>query len=131
MAYISKDDFNRLGYELVNADKFEQFRQSAEMAIDRATMDFYRLHDINADVDILRAEDFKRSICEMIVYFDYQGTGKSYELDDNSYQNVTVGRLHLQPGNSAMPSDKKSGLTNEAYYLLAIHGLLNRGVAHL
>lgn len=131
MAYIELKDYRSLGYVIEDEQNFDKYRQSAEMVIDRATRNFYRNYDLTKDADVDRVADFKRAVAEMVAYYDYQGGSKSYELNENNYNSVSIGRLSLSPYKQGLSDTLQSGLTDEAYNCLAIHGLLYRGVDHL
>ncbi|ETA75090.1 hypothetical protein [Ligilactobacillus equi] len=127
MAYLTLDEFKSLGYDLEDKTVFTAYANQAGLVIDRATNGFYRKHSLVDDVDLERVTDFKRANAEMISYYAYQGSSKSYELKDGDYKSVSIGRLNLTPNVSSQAS-LKNGLTEEAYYLLASHGLLYRGL---
>ena len=55
------------------------------------------------------------------------GINKSYDLAQNEFTSITVGRLSLSPA-SNVGSTMKNGLCTEAYNLLGRYGLLYRGV---
>lgn len=125
--YLSFKDYSDYGYDSVDEETFEKIIKKAERMIDVATHDFYVIHDIEKDAFKLRVQSFKRAICEQVDFIN-SGGGTSYEMANDNFSSVSIGRLSLTPG--AKLSDKVlAGVCNESYTLLLRYGLLYRGVA--
>lgn len=127
MAYLTYNEYVEFGYRL-DEDVFNELVKDAERIIDLATNDFYKVHDdILVDKSKRRVETFKTAICEQIDFMRETGINKSYDLAQNEFTSITVGRLSLNPA-SNVGSTMKNGLCTEAYNLLGRYGLLYRGV---
>ena len=126
MAYLTYDEYVELGYRL-DEDAFNNLVKSAERIIDLATNDFYKVHDILVDKLKRRVETFKMAICEQVDFMHATGINKSYDLAQNEFTSITVGRLSLNPAGN-VGATMKNGLCTEAYNLLGRYGLLYRGV---
>ncbi|MCR1902296.1 hypothetical protein [Ligilactobacillus apodemi] len=125
--YLNFEDYTGFGYDSVDEQTFNKVIKKAERMIDVATRDFYVIRDIERDAFSLRVQAFKRAICEQIDFIN-AGGGTSYEMANDNFSSVSIGRLSLTPG--AKVSDKViGGLCIEAYTILLHYGLLYRGVA--
>lgn len=67
------------------------------------------------------------AICEQVDFMHATGISKSYDLAQNEFTSITVGRLSLSPAGN-VGTTMKNGLCTEAYNLLGRYGLLYRGV---
>ena len=124
---ISFEDYVSLGYDAVDTNDFDRIAKKAERMIDNATRDFYVIRNIEEDTFGLRAQAFKRAICEQIDFIN-AGGGTSYDMANSNFSSVSIGRLSLTPGDK-VSNKVVAGLCREAYTLLAHYGLLYRGVA--
>lgn len=126
MSYLTYDEYKELGFELEEA-KFNQYLKRAESQIDSVTRNFYRSMSINTDEVKDRVEAFKKAICEQIDFLAYAGSETSYQLAQNDYNSVSIGRLSLSTKNG-LADTVISGVCMEARDLLGRYGLLFTGV---
>ena len=126
MAYLTYSEYVEFGYRL-DEDAFNDLVKGAERIIDLATNNFYKVHDILVDKSKRRVETFKMAICEQVDFMYATGINKSYDLAQNEFTSITVGRLSLSPAGN-VGATMKNGLCTEAYNLLGRYGLLYRGV---
>lgn len=126
MSYLTYDEYKELGFELEEA-KFNQYLKRAESQIDSVTRNFYRSMSINTDEVKDRVEAFKTAICEQVNFLAYAGSETSYQLAQNDYNSVSIGRLSLSP-KSGLADTVIGGVCMEARDLLGRYGLLFTGV---
>ncbi|ASD50627.1 MAG TPA: hypothetical protein DCR08_06360 [Lactobacillus sp.] len=124
--YLSFEDYLKLGYDAVDSNAFDESVRKAERMINRATRDFYVIHNIEEDTFVLRVQAFKRAICEQVDFIN-AGGGTSYDMANSNFSSVSIGRLSLTPGDK-VSNRVVAGLCREAYTILAHYGLLYRGV---
>ncbi|MHC5523337.1 head-tail connector protein [Ligilactobacillus saerimneri] len=126
MSYLSYDEYKSLGFNL-EEQQFDKYLKRAESQIDSATRAFYRSVDIGTDQVEDRVAAFKTAICEQVDFLAYAGSETSYQLAQNDYNSVSIGRLSLSP-KSGLADTVVGGVCMEARDLLGRYGLLFTGV---
>lgn len=126
MSYLTYDEYKELGFELEEA-KFNQYLKRAESQIDSVTRAFYRSLDIDTDQVEDRVTAFKTAICEQVDFLAYAGSETSYQLAQDSYNSISIGRLSLSP-KQGLADTVVGGVCLEARDLLGRYGLLFTGV---
>lgn len=124
--YLSFEDYIGYGYDAITSEEFEQIIKKAERMLNAVTHDFYVIHDLDQDTFKLRVQAFKRALCEQIDFI-HAGGGASYEMAQQSYNSVSIGRLSLTPADK-ISNKTIGGVCREAYTLLVQYGLVYRGV---
>lgn len=126
MSYLTYNEYQALGFKL-EEQQFNQYLKRAESQIDSATRAFYRSVDIDTDQVEDRVTAFKTAICEQVDFLAYAGSETSYQLAQDSYNSISIGRLSLSPKNS-LADTIVGGVCLEARDLLGRYGLLFTGV---
>ena len=126
MSYLTYDEYQALGFKL-EEQQFTQYLKRAESQIDSVTRAFYRSVDIDTDPLQERVTAFKTAICEQIDFLAYAGSETSYQLAQDSYNSISIGRLSLSP-KQGLADTVVGGVCMEARDLLGRYGLLFTGV---
>lgn len=126
MSYLTYDEYQALGFKL-EEQQFTQYLKRAESQIDSVTRAFYRSVDIDTDQVEDRVTAFKTAICEQIDFLAYAGSETSYQLAQDSYNSISIGRLSLSP-KQGLADTVVGGVCMEARDLLGRYGLLFTGV---
>lgn len=126
MSYLTYDEYQALGFNL-EEQQFTQYLKRAESQIDSVTRAFYRSVDIDTDPSQDRVAAFKTAICEQVDFLAYAGSETSYQLAQDSYNSISIGRLSLSP-KQGLADTVVGGVCMEARDLLGRYGLLFTGV---
>lgn len=126
MSYLTYDEYQALGFKL-EEQQFDKYLKRAESQIDSVTRNFYRSMSINTDEVKDRVTAFKTAICEQIDFLAYAGSETSYQLAQDSYNSISIGRLSLSP-KQGLADTVVGGVCMEARDLLGRYGLLFTGV---
>ena len=125
--HLTYAEYTDLGFsDLSSADGFEKIEHQAQRAVDGVIDYFYQDHDISKDTNAKRVDAYKSAICEQIDFINQTGITASYANGDD-FNNISIGRLSLQPSNHVVSDGMIHGVCKEAYRLLAHYGLLYRG----
>lgn len=129
MSYLAFDQYQKLGFSLINHDDFAALEQNAEQIFDAQTNAFYKFHDINEDRDTQRVNLFRRALAVQCEFEQQTGIKSAYDLVSTQLTHATFGRTSLETSGSAKQlTYGNTGLAIPAYRLLALTGLLYRGV---
>lgn len=90
MAYLTKEEFDKLGFE-VEGD-FDKLLKRAELAIDAYTRDFYSLNSFDSD-NTARKKAVKRATAYQVAYLDSSGIMTAE--DKQSIASMSVGRTSV------------------------------------
>lgn len=132
MAYLSYEEFSKLGFELTN-EKFASLLLRAENQISLATLRYYEFHDFNTDFEF-RTKAYKWAIAYQVVYMDEQNV---LSADDVANKPVSVSQSIGQTNISKSYGTRSdsdvggsSAVSLEAINQLRLTGLLYRGIKH-
>lgn len=122
-------DYADMGYSSFNGDDqaFKTAERQAQRAVDAASGYFFQDHDIAKDQNQRRVDYYRGAICEQMEFIFLTGMQASYD-SSSDLKAITVGRLNIQPANTAGIASKLiNGVCKEAYDMLYQAGLLYRG----
>lgn len=123
MAYLTKEEFDKLGFE-VEGD-FDKLLKRAELAIDAFTRDFYFLNSFDTDIEA-RKKAVKRATAFQIAYLDSSGIMTAE--DRQSIASMSVGRTSVsyrtgsQNGSDSLSLAERYNLSRDAENWLRMAG---------
>lgn len=128
--------YTDLGFKKLDENVFDNVVTDSEVLISNLTLDYYRLHDIDDDLNSdnlflkYKATQYQRAICLQCEYANELGDGSLIGQQLTALTDVQIGRTHLQRTSNAANSVTygKSGVVKSAYDILGRTGLLYRGV---
>lgn len=127
IAYLTKDEFNDLGFDRVNS--FEKLEKRAEIAINHFLNGFYDQVDFETDVDS-RKQAVKLATALQISYFNSSGIMTAE--DRQSIASVSLGRTTVSYKNTSQIAFESSryNLSLDALNVLKRAGFGYRGVGY-
>ena len=123
MAYLTKEEFDKLGFE-VEGD-FDKLLKRAELAIDAYIRDFYSLNSFDND-NKARKKAVKRATAFQIAYLDTSGVLTAE--DKQSIVSMSVGRTSIsyrsgsQNGSNSLSLAERCNLSRDAENWLRMAG---------
>lgn len=123
MAYLTKEEFDNLGFE-VEGD-FDKLLKRAELAIDAYIRDFYSLNSFDND-NKARKKAVKRATAYQVAYLDSSGIMTAE--DKQSIASMSVGRTSIsyrsgsQNGSSSLSLGERYNLSRDAENCLRMAG---------
>ena len=123
MAYLTKEEFDKLGFE-VEGD-FDKLLKRAELAIDAYTRDFYSLNSFDND-NTARKKAVKLATAFQIAYLDSSGIMTAE--DRQSIASMSVGRTSIsyrsgsQNGSNSPSLAERHNLSRDAENWLRLAG---------
>nr|DAI23199.1 MAG TPA: Putative Head Tail Connector Protein [Caudoviricetes sp.] len=117
MAYLTKEEFDKLGFE-VEGD-FDKLLKRAELAIDAYTRDFYSLNSFDSD-NTARKKAVKRATAFQIAYLDTSGVLTAE--DKQSIASMSVGRTSISYRSSSLSLGERYNLSRDAENWLRMAG---------
>ena len=123
MTYLTKEEFDKLGFE-VEGD-FDNLLKRAELAIDAYTRDFYSLNSFDSD-NTARKKAVKRAAAYQVAYLDSSGIMTAE--DKQSIASMSVGRTSIsyrsgyQNGSGSLSLGERYNLSRDAENWLRMAG---------
>lgn len=117
MAYLTKEEFDKLGFE-VEGD-FDKLLKRAELAIDAYTRDFYSLNSFDSD-NTARKKAVKRATAYQVAYLDSSGIMTAE--DKQSIASMSVGRTSISYGSGSISLGERYNLSRDAENWLRMAG---------
>lgn len=123
MTYLTKEEFDKLGFE-VEGD-FDKLLKRAELAIDAYIRDFYSLNSFDND-NKARKKAVKRATAFQIAYLDTSGVLTAE--DKQSIASMSVGRTSIsyrsssQNGSNSFSLAERCNLSRDAENWLRMAG---------
>lgn len=123
MAYLTKEEFDKLGFE-VEGD-FDKLLKRAELAIDAYIRDFYSLNSFDND-NKARKKSVKRATAYQVAYLDSSGIMTAE--DKQSIASMSVGRTSIsyrsvsQNGSNSLSLAERYNLSRDAENWLRMVG---------
>lgn len=123
MAYLTKEEFDNLGFE-VEGD-FDKLLKRAELAIDAYIRDFYFLNSFDND-NKARKKAVKRATAYQVAYLDSSGILTAE--DKQTIASMSVGRTSIsyrsgsQNGSSSLSLAERHNLSRDAENWLRMAG---------
>lgn len=96
MAYLTEEEFNKLGFD--DVDDFDKLEQRASMSIDLFIQNFYSTVDFESDFEP-RKQAVKKAVAFQIAYLDSSGVMTAE--DKTSLASMTVGRTSVSYQNGS------------------------------
>ena len=141
MPYLTKSDFEKLGYELKKPDNFDKLLKNATVLINQICSYYdpaFAYHDLDADAAanpdsylFRQAMAFKKAVALEMLFLEDSGYSSAYELAQGTLNSFTVGHTSMSLNGSASQNLTVggTGVVNSAYKLLGRYGLIFSGVA--
>lgn len=141
MPYLTKSDFEKLGYELKKPDNFDKLLANATTLINQICSYYdpaFAYHDLDADSNsnpdsylFRQATAFKKAVALEMLFLEDSGYSSAYELAQGTLNSFTVGHtsMSLNPSAGQNLTVGSTGVVKSAYDLLGHYGLLFSGVA--
>lgn len=128
MAYLTYDEYKKLGYQDVTEEDFKRLVVRASDFIDVRTRNFYRFHDLETDIEF-RSTQFKKAIALQIEYMATIGAVSTADI--NNPTSWSLDGVSVSNGNSRLTDDGTSIsiVSEDAIEILSETGLLYRGVS--
>ena len=117
MAYLTKEEFEKLGFE-VEGD-FDKLLKRAELAIDAYTRDFYSLNSFDSD-NTARKKAVKRATAYQVAYLDSSGIMAAE--DKQSIASMSVGRTSISYRSGSISLGERYNLSRDAENWLRMAG---------
>ncbi|MDS5709184.1 hypothetical protein RLD75_01710 [Streptococcus pneumoniae] len=123
MTYLTKEEFDKLGFE-VEGD-FDKLLKRAELAIDAYIRDFYSLNSFDND-NKARKKAVKRATAYQVAYLDSSGIMTAE--DKQSIASMSVGRTSIsycsgsQNGSNSLSLGERYNLSRDAENWLRMAG---------
>lgn len=139
--YLTKSDFEKLGYELKKPDNFDKLLNNASVLINQVCSYYdpaFAYHDLDADAAtnpdgylFRQAIAFKKAVALEMLFLEDSGYSSAYELTQGTLSSFTVGHTSMSLNGSASQNLTVggTGVVNSAYNLLGRYGLVFSGVA--
>ena len=141
MPYLTKSDFDKLGYELKKPDNFDKLLKNASVLINQICSYYdpaFAYHDLDADAKanpdsylFRQAMAFKKAVALEMLFLEDSGYSSAYELAQGTLNSFTVGHTSMSLNSSASQNLTVggTGIVTSAYNLLGRYGLIFSGVA--
>ena len=117
MAYLTKEEFEKLGFE-VEGD-FDKLLKRAELAIDAYIRDFYSLNSFDSD-NTARKKAVERATAFQIAYLDTSGVLTAE--DKQSIASMSVGRTSISYRSGSLSLGERYNLSRDAENWLRMAG---------
>ncbi|MBT8853761.1 hypothetical protein BTH55_03055 [Lactobacillus delbrueckii subsp. bulgaricus] len=139
--YLTKSEFEKLGFELKKPDNFDKLLKSASALINQICSYYdpaFAYHDLDDDAKanpdsypFRQAIAFKKAVALEMLFLEESGYSSAYELAQGVLSSFTVGHTSMSLNASAVQNLTVggTGLVKSAYNLLGCYGLLFSGVA--
>lgn len=139
--YLTKSDFEKLGYELKKQENFDKLLANATVLINQVCSYYdpaFAYHDLDADAAaspdsylFRQAMAFKKAVALEMLFLEDSGYSSAYELAQGTLSSFTVGHTSMSLNGSAGQNLTvgSTGVVKSAYDLLGRYGLLFSGVA--
>jgi len=128
MAYLTHDEYMKLGFSELDETEFDKLIKKAGDAVDSVTRFFYKFNDIDDDVPF-RREQFKKAVAAQVEYFHDMGATTSHGMKEPG--TVTIGRTTVSKGSrnsSSQDEQRQSVVSDDVYMYLRGTGLLYKGI---
>lgn len=132
MAYLSYDEFIKLGFEM-KKDKFDSLLSRAENQISLVTMRYYEFHNFDDDFEF-RIKAYKWAIAYQVEYMLKQKVSSADDVANKpvstsqSMGGTTVSKSY--PSKASSETETSSAVSVESINQLRSTGLLYRGIKH-
>ncbi|XJZ60247.1 hypothetical protein ACIA4Q_02545 [Lactobacillus delbrueckii subsp. bulgaricus] len=139
--YLTKSEFEKLGFELKKPDNFDKLLKSASILINHVCSYYdhaFAYHDLDVDAkadpdsySFRQAIAFKKALALEMLFLEESGYSSAYELAQGVLSSFTVGHTSMNLNASAVQNLTvgSTGIVQSAYNLLGSYGLLFSGVA--
>lgn len=119
MAYLTKEEFDKLGFEVEG--NFDKLLKRAELAIDAFTRDFYFLNSFESDNEA-RKRAVKLATAYQIAYLDSSGVMTAE--DKQSIASMSVGRTSVsyRTGSGSLSVAERYNLSKDTENWLRMAG---------
>ena len=131
MAYLTFEEYQKLGYEELTETEFNALINKASGFIDSQTRNFYQFHDLEKDIPFCR-EKFKKAVAIQVEYMHQTGATSTYEI--NTPQSWSIGRTSVSEASRYSNTGKNEApsiICDDAILALSGTGLLFRGAGAL
>ena len=128
MAYLTFEEYQKLGYEELTETEFNALINKACVFIDSQTRNFYQFNDLEKDIPF-RRDKFKFAIALQVEYMHQTGATSTYEI--NTPQSWSIGRTSVSEASRYSNSGRNEApsiLSDDAIAMLSGTGLLGRAV---
>lgn len=134
--YLTKSEFEQLGFELKKPENFDQLLKNATVLINQVCSYYdpaFSYHDLEADGSAPQAVAFKKAVALEMLFLEESGYSSAYELAQGALNSFTVGHTSMNLNGSAGQNMTvgNTGVVKSAYNLLGRYGLLFSGVTSL
>lgn len=141
MPYLTRSDFDKLGYELKKPDNFDKLLKKATTLINQICSYYdpvFAYHDLDADAKanpdsylFRQAMAFKKAVALEMLFLEESGYSSAYEVAQGALNSFTVGHTSMSLNHSASQNLTVggTGVVTSAYKLLGRYGLIFSGVA--
>ena len=139
--YLTKSEFEKLGFELKKPDSFEKLLNNASVLINQICSYYdpaFSYHDLDADATsnpdsylFRQAMAFKKAVALEMLFLEDSGYSSAYELAQGALSSFTVGHTSMSLNGSAGQNLTVggTGVVKSAYSLLGRYGLIFSGVS--
>lgn len=139
--YLTKSDFDKLGYELKKPENFDKLLKNATVLINQICSYYdpaFAYHDLDADANsnpdsylFRQAMAFKKAVALEMLFLEDSGYSSAYEVAQGALNSFTVGHtsMSLNPSAGQNLTVGGTGVVTSAYNLLGRYGLIFSGVA--
>lgn len=139
--YLTKSDFEKLGYELRKPDNFDKILANATTLINQICSYYdpaFAYHDLDADAKanpdsylFRQAMAFKKAVALEMLFLEDSGYSSAYDIAQGALNSFTVGHtsMSLNPSAGQNLTVGGTGVVTSAYNLLGGYGLIFSGVA--
>lgn len=131
MAYLTFDEYENLGCEVLEEDEFNQLISKACNFIDSQTRNFYQFNDLEKDLSF-RRDKFKLAVALQVEYMHQTGATSTHEI--NTPQSWSIGRTSVSEASRYSNTGKNEApsiICDDAILALSGTGLLFRGAGAL
>lgn len=128
MAYLTYEEYAKLGYEDMSANEFDQLIGKASDFIDSQTRNFYQFKKLEEDIPF-RRDKFKKAVALQVEYMYQTGATSSYDV--NTPQTWSIGRTSVSEASrysNTGRNEAPSIVSDDALLALSGTGLLYRGL---
>lgn len=141
MPYLTKSDFDKLGYELKKPENFDKLLKNATVLINQICPYYdpaFAYHDLDADAKanpdsylFRQAMAFKKAVALEMLFLEDSGYSSAYDVAQGALNSFTVGHtsMSLNPSAGQNLTVGGTGVVTSAYNLLGRYGLIFSGVA--
>lgn len=130
MAYLTHEEYEKFGYEVIEKEDFDRLIGKASDYLDVETRSFYQFNSLDEDPSEFRRNKFKKAVALQVEYM-YQ-TGASSTAEINSPQSWSVDGMSVTEASRYSNTGKNEApsiVSEDAIRMLSGTGLLYRGVS--